>query len=83
MMLHLPLFFLFFGASMASQIQVRQDDLSARVKALEDFLAKADSSCVEDCAAMEDSCEAKGPKAVSQNDVGQDRERKVPEVVSP
>ena len=61
-MLSLPLFVLYFGASMATLIQVRQaDDLSARVKALEDYLAEPDSSCVKECGDTWNSCADKCP----------------------
>ncbi|OAA70931.1 hypothetical protein LEL_09522 [Akanthomyces lecanii RCEF 1005] len=47
---------------MATLIQVRQaDDLSARVKALEDYLAEPDSSCVKECGDTWDSCADKCP----------------------
>lgn len=39
------------GASLAATIQPRQseDDVTARLKAIEDFLATPDSSCVTQC----------------------------------
>lgn len=57
MMLSMPLLAFFFGVSMAGSVHVRQEeDLTARVKALEDFLAAPDSTCVDDCGTAWDTC---------------------------
>lgn len=50
-----------FGIAVANTIEVRQDSLAARVKAIEDFLSKPDSSCVANCQKASDACGYKCP----------------------